>query len=218
MDSWFIYAFKVGQKYDTNIRQVLQLPWPKLAWKTLIKKQVIEVWRTKLLHQIQDKSTLKMMIPGNTLMTKPHPLWEACKGKTFQVKAATARARMLVGRFQLQTTRARFSKVPMSMECPICETEDEDIVHFLCRCPKLEDERHQRMKDFKALFTQEGLEEPRTDEELASALLNGGIFRVLVGSRHKYSAEGQPMVTKSVTLVKNMVTAQQLPNLIQTTS
>ena len=155
-----------------------------------------------------------MMIPGNTLMTKPHPLWEACKGKTFQVKAATARARMLVGRFQLQTTRARFSKVPMSMECPICETEDEDIVHFLCRCPKLEAERHQRMKDFKALFTQEGLEEPRTDEELASALLNGGIFRVLVGSRHKYSVEGQPMVTKTVTLVKNMVTAQQLPNLI----
>ena len=156
------------------------------------------------------------MIPGNTWMTTPHPLWEACKGKTFQVKAATARARMLVGRFQLQTTRARFSKALVSTECPICETEDEDIVHFLCRCPKLEAERHQRMKDFKALFTQEGLEEPRTNEELTTAVLNGGIFRVSVGSRHKHNVEGQPMVTKTkiITLKENMVTAQQLANLI----
>ena len=84
------------------------------------------------------------------------------------------------------------------------------------RCPKLEVERHRRMKDFNALFNQEGLKEPRTDEELTSALLNRGIFRVLVGSQHKYSVEGQPMVTKTktITLKGNMVTAQQLASLI----
>jgi hypothetical protein len=224
-NSWFAQAVRIGNKYGIDVRQMAQHPWPKLAWKKYTNTLVEEFWWNKILQEAKSKTTLKWMITDGIDGRNGTSFWKACMGKTYQVRAATTRARMLVGRYQLQATAAKIYKTCDSPLCLLCGEDDEDISHLICNCTKLQEVRASKVEDFIKLFRKEGLPPPSTTEELTMAILNGGIFQIYGGSWH-YMGQLQIKETVSVNkctnmkdhtiikLNKNLVTAQQLANLI----
>ena len=226
--SWFIQVVSIGEMYGIDVRSALIHPWPKLAWKKHVKSLVHEHWITTMTQRAEERSTLKWWLPVNALKGMAQPIWTSCKGKPYQVTAATSRARMLAGRYHTQSSKAKFSQGKLSPTCQLCGEEEENIEHFLCRCSALQKERVTRIKDLKTLYQEEGLLEPTTDEEMTSAILNGGAFEISVGSQHsencncncskqnvcKHKSNNSASNTYIVMLTEHHIVANQLCNLI----
>ncbi len=116
-------------------------------------------------------STLQWLILDPTWVGHHHPLWQACRGKPYQVQAATTRARLLVGRLPLQAVRASYTEDDPT--CQACFTAPEDTTHFLLQCPATENEVRPLIIDLQTLYSADGLPVPTTESELTSAILNG---------------------------------------------
>ena len=179
--SWFVYAQHVAAIYNIDIHRALRNPWPKQLWKQTTKRIIKEHWLRWLTQKAGEKSSLSWLIldtetPWRT-HTKPHPLWSACSGKQHQVTAATTRARLLVGRHNLQaaTWRREQGEDPT---CPLCHLEDETLLHLMTRCPKLDHVRAKKIPVMQGLYTAENLDPPQTQNEICSAMLNGGAYQV----------------------------------------
>jgi hypothetical protein len=53
------------------------------------------------------------------------------------VRKSIIKARIITGTLSLQKDRQRFNKFDISSICPMWKLEDEDIIHFLLKCPLL---------------------------------------------------------------------------------
>lgn len=192
-NSWFTQIAKLGHSYGINIHQAFQYPWTKLQWKKHTTLLIKDRWLTKLITEAENKKTLKWLIVHSSWVGNLHPLWSACRGKTFQVEAATTRVRILVGRYNLQSQRVKFLKQNVNPNCPLCNQEEEDTPHFLIRCPKLQRERDSRLEKVCQIYKEESLKPPATDVEKCSAVLNGWGYRSdlintdLIILKHKHS-------------------------------
>ena len=207
--SWFAHLTDIGMTYGIDLQHVFRFPWKKLPWKHFCKQTIEDFWRLKLIRAAAEKSSLQWYILDRSVSSpyKPNPLWECCAGKPFQVGAATHRARLLVGRHQLRCTSWRQVKGE-SPKCPLCETENEDIIHFLVDCVALKEVRKDRLSDLLSLYTSEQLPTPVTPEEICSAVLNGDSFRIsrtrqVLWPHYRY-----------VTCKKHSKKAHQLANLL----
>ncbi len=74
--------------------------------------------------------TLSWLIVDTIWMGKSHPIWLACTGKPFQKKTANIRALLLKDWYSLQANKVHFTKHDSDALCPICASEQEDVVHF----------------------------------------------------------------------------------------
>ena len=92
------------------------------------------------------KSTLKFCNIGNLEIGKTHSVWNSTLSEVSDVKKSVIKARMLAGVYILQKQKFRFDNVESSL-CPLCYTEEEDIVHFLARCPVFHEIRKQYVDD-----------------------------------------------------------------------
>ncbi len=173
--SWFIYASTVADTYQIDLHQVIMAPWPKQTWKQHVKTVVVTHWQDRLREEALTKSSLKMWVTrdenGNLDM------WKACQGKTFLVEATVTRLRMLTGRYQLQTTRAKYNQYEIDTTCPLCKEAPETITHFLMECGKLEAIRRSRTSNILIQMQSFNMEIPKSSEEWSMAVLNGGWFQ-----------------------------------------
>ncbi len=183
--SWFAQAIEIAQKYNINLVSSLQSPWPKLAWKKYMKTVVRDWWHQELSAGAAQKSTLQYLELNH--LEKPHPLWTCCGGKRYQAEASTTRARMLTGRYGLHAERSRFKQRQVSPTCPLCGEQDEDIIHLIAICPVLESTRMPLLQDLKTIYIQSHIRPPSTPLEVTKAVLNGGGYKIEVGSRHATS-------------------------------
>ncbi len=172
--SWFIYAAKLGNQYDINMIDMFLYPWPKRVWNSFIRKRVLELYWDKLMTEAQTKSTLQNLDFGALLIGRPHPIWSTCGGKLHQVTASMWRARLLVGRYTLQATKAKYNQHKVNSTCPLCGYHTENLSHFLLHCPTLRDTREGIVRDISDGISAKGSITPSSDNEWCDFILNGG--------------------------------------------
>ncbi len=175
--SWFIYTAEIGDLYGLDVRQQVINPWPKDTWKTHIRTAVTEKWRERLFTNAAKKTTLKRLLHPSEL-NQAHPVWSSCAGCPYLVEKATVRARLLVDRVTLQSSKAKFSNHAVAPDCVLCGRESEDMKHFLLDCPNLDETRGTKIKDMQSMYKQEGVEPPTSAGEIISAILNASGYRV----------------------------------------
>ena len=118
-----------------------------MVWKHFVRSTITQYWQEKHGAETGTKSILNMWIiseNNNIGMLK------ACQSKIYLVEATTTRMRMLAGRYQLQTTRAKYNQYAVDPTCPLCLKEPETITHFLMECVVLEQTRRPKVSGILA--------------------------------------------------------------------
>ncbi len=181
--SWFTQARNLATKYGIDASFV---PWPKLAWKSHISEMVKLYWEDQLRKAALSKKTLQYLLQGPHPSSLPHPLWQVCRGNSFQTSAAMTRARMLVGRYPVQEILHSVYQKADSPTCQLCCTDTETLEHLIASCPSLHHIRSRFVRRLKEIYTEEGWPAPETPAEITSATLNGAIFMLdsMVDNRH----------------------------------
>lgn len=176
-NSWFSYCNTIAVSYDINLLPALTAPWVPHTWKKHVRSIVTTHWKCNLQLAASSKSSLSRLLLDHCPPTGPHPVWTSCGGRSYKVKAAMTRAKMLAGRFILQADRARFNQFAVDPTCKLCDSGPEDMTHFIATCPALQEAREQPISDFMALYQASQITPPTTDLELCSAVLNGGPYQ-----------------------------------------
>ena len=101
--SWFTHLEEIATTYEIDLHQALQMPWPKNSWKSFCKNAVKCHWSNKMLTNASQKSTLKHIV-WNNWIEQAHGKWRVCRERPFLSEAATTRARILVGRINIQAS------------------------------------------------------------------------------------------------------------------
>jgi hypothetical protein len=79
-------------------------------------------------------------------------LWVAHREE--EVKKAQIKARLLTGTYLLQSDMQRFSKEKDEQKCELCQIEQENMEHFLLRCPALNEKRKITLSKLKQTLIQ----------------------------------------------------------------
>ena len=158
--SWFSYALNIAQQYDIDLHLALSITWPKDSWKTYCKTRVRDLWQDRLLAGAATKSTLSQLIL-DIEERGPHLAWRICQGSPFRARAATTRARMLVGRCGLYGDRWRISTGEVT-SCPLCAHHTEDAEHLLITCTALQAERGDTLSRFQEIWRADAVTPPST--------------------------------------------------------
>ena len=73
---------------------------------------------------------------------------------TQEVKKAQIKARLLTGTYLLQSDMQRFSKEKDEQKCELCQIEQDNMEHFLLRCPVLNEKRKITLSKLKQTLIQ----------------------------------------------------------------
>jgi hypothetical protein len=73
---------------------------------------------------------------------------------TREVKKAQIKARLLTGTYLLQSDMQRFLKEKDEQKCELCQIEQENMEHFLLRCPALNEKRKTTLSKLKQTLIQ----------------------------------------------------------------
>ena len=76
---------------------------------------------------------------------KPHNLWKVVNSRTFEVRKAEVKARVLTETYTLQSKAAKYNKNETTPTCQLCENAVEDTEHFVLHCPATHDVRAKHM-------------------------------------------------------------------------
>jgi hypothetical protein len=152
--SWFQHVSNLGDKYDINIHTALNMPDEKITWKNKTKKAILGSVTMDLTYSAACKTTLKWWIWPGYISTSAHQLWLCCNGKSSKIAAATVRSKMLVGRFKTEeeVKRMQSKAHKLNARCQLCHEEDEDILHIIARCQRLEEIRNPRVKLLQEIY------------------------------------------------------------------
>ena len=161
--SWFTHLEEIAITYEIDLHQALQMPWPKNSWKSFCKNVVKCHWSNKMLTNASQKSTLKHVV-WNNWIEQAHGIWRVCRERPFLSEAATTRARILVGRINIQASSWKKHKGE-DPRCPMCE-EEEDIQHLLVTCPATHAIRDERIPEIRDLYKAEEKRPPRSRSEV----------------------------------------------------
>jgi hypothetical protein len=178
-----VHIRRLGVKYGISVDRAMMYPLPKYAWKLHVNNLITQHWLVDLTLEARQKKTLDWLILDPSWIGHPHPLWWACRGKPFQVEAAAVRALLLTGRYGLQADRVHYTKQESNPICLLCQTEEENAVHFCILCPIITEDVKSKVSDLLAMYTSVGQRPPKSPLETTSAILNGWAY-VIDGSAH----------------------------------
>lgn len=130
--SWFAMVREIAIQYNIELIMETQCPRSKLAWKTYIKKTILQDTKFKLLSEASNKSTLNNIYLED-LIWGSHTIWSRTP-TTIHIREATQiRAKMLAGSYILETNRYKFGISDTDI-CKCCGSSPETMVHFLLEC------------------------------------------------------------------------------------
>ena len=75
-------------------------------------------------------------------MEHTHNIWDTVEHSVIEVRKATTKARMLTGTYIRQVHTNKFNQAKIHTICPLCRTEDDNLLHILTRCPAYTEERN----------------------------------------------------------------------------
>ena len=139
---WFTAATEITEKYGLLeiLIQALYGHITKNSWKRQVNSRIRHAWHIKLIDICHSSSSLKFLDTTKIEWGKAHFIWPV-KGDSRLRTAAAYRAKLLTGTYILQHNTAKFNPRESSPICPLCHQENEDIPHFLLRCPSTNDAR-----------------------------------------------------------------------------
>ncbi|CAC5407671.1 unnamed protein product [Mytilus coruscus] len=110
----------------------------KFTWKHTVRSAISDFWNDKFRTEIAQKSTLNRLDTNSIKIGETHPVWNSALNIPDETKRAIVKARILTGTYMLQSNKAKFGIDNVDATCPICFIEDENLIHFITRCPAFE--------------------------------------------------------------------------------
>ena len=141
--SWFGQIRSICHMYGlSHPLSLLNLPPPREHFKKTIKLKIADFWQSKLRSDARklEQKSLKYFHPEFMSITHPHPILTTA-GTSYEVNKMITQLRMLSGRYRVGSLLRHFSPTNSGI-CELCESETEDLPHFLVpRCSKLTNRR-----------------------------------------------------------------------------
>ncbi len=173
--SWFVWLGKVADIYGINLHPPLSSPWSKHQWKQYVNNTITTHWFYKFLSSASDKSSLRWISHASLKVGQCHPIWDTCPKSVHHIQAATIRARLLTGRYSVQSLRARFNQNEVNPTCRVCGLQSETITHMIVSCPALASIRQPYFSRISELLHAAGTRDPVSEDDWCSRLvLDGG--------------------------------------------
>ena len=164
--------------------QIANNPPVKDKWKHTTKLAIEDYWENELKEEAAKMKSLKHLNLRMCAMGYTHPVW-VCGSDPLQTTMATVKAALLVGRYPLTGSKCAGKK--QSSSCPLCNTEEESMAHFLLRCPGLEEHRTSYRTQLQDIFQRV----PAGDDE--------ALVRVILDPSHYVEAEDDIIKVEEVT-------------------
>ena len=144
--SWINQAKSILSKCELpSIYELLEAKPQKLQWKKQVKKAILEHWTNTLKKQANSMKSLSNLNLEACSLSKPHHVWGKSLSNPKSVIRTAVHAQLLTLRYPLTGYKhvgRNYSKL-----CPLCNQEEEEIEHFLLRCPLLQESRDQPLKE-----------------------------------------------------------------------
>ncbi|CAC5408163.1 unnamed protein product [Mytilus coruscus] len=121
-----------------SIDELLTTLSTKIKWKQSVRHAINTFWSNKFRSLSREKSTLIRLSSDTINIGEIHPVWKTATEIPGDIKKAITKARILTGTYLLQATEAKFNIGSTDPICPLCKLEEENLQHFLTRCPSLE--------------------------------------------------------------------------------
>ena len=152
-ESFFYNIRLILQKYKLPPVHLIQQKFPtKERWKVVIKQQVFNLWKKLLTEELSLKSSLNYMCKESIKIGQCHPVWNLQIKRRHDVRKSIIKVRIITGTFILQCHKNKFTPFQVSALCPLCETDMENIQHFLLKCPALASIQEKYIMEIKRLI------------------------------------------------------------------
>lgn len=176
--SWFRKLQHLADSYSIDACQNMLMPEPKQRWKKQTSEAIKLNSLEKMTAEAKTRQTLSWVIWSESWLGDPHPIWQACRGDAYGAAGASARLKMLVGRYPLQRDRYEF-RTAKSPLCLLCNSQEEDIVHMLLQCNKSKHLSQHKINILKTIYIEQGCKPPSNEFQVTSAILNGWAYAPL---------------------------------------
>ncbi|CAC5392438.1 unnamed protein product [Mytilus coruscus] len=110
----------------------------KIKWKQTVRYAINTFWSNRFRSLSKEKSTLNRLCTDTINIGEIHPVWKIASEIPGDTKKTITKARILTGTYLLQATKAKFNIGNTDPICPLCKLEEENLQHFLTKCPTLE--------------------------------------------------------------------------------
>ena len=118
-------------------QEYLKNPPTKTKWKKEIENRINKIWKEQCENIQEGKSTLKYIQIQEKPVGNAHNVWRSVQNNMKDVKAGEVKVRLLTQTYMLQKNRAKYSSNKISPLCILCGRDEEDLDHFILRCPEL---------------------------------------------------------------------------------
>ena len=144
--SWTTHVRKLLSRYSLpSAYEIMARPPSKLQWKKCVKRALEDFWTEKLRSDAAEQSSMRYLNLKVCVVGSPHHVWSSCGSQPFDSHRAAVKAKLLVGKYPLQTIVSRFSP-SKDATCLLCDLEAETRAHFLLHCNKLQAARQPWME------------------------------------------------------------------------
>ena len=148
-NSWFYQIREYCILYQLpHPYELLKTPLPKVKFKKLVKKRVIDYWEQILRTESLPLPSLNLFKPCFMSLTSTHPMWRTAGCSPTKVAMAVVQARMVSGRYRTEYLCRHWSKNKAGV-CQLtenCNSSLENLPHILAFCPALQSTREKLMK------------------------------------------------------------------------
>ena len=137
---------------DYNLPSMLDIlhdPPEKISWSRRTTKAIRSIWESKLKEEARSMSSLQYMVVDHCRLGQTHRVWKLEGLSSLEVSRATVKAKLLVGRYPLRSSRVAGKNY--NQKCPLCEHPSETTEHFLLFCLALSEERDSILEEIHAI-------------------------------------------------------------------
>lgn len=142
--SWFIGIKNLLMKYSLkHPLELLNSPPSKHDWKRTIKEQVNSYWRSRIIHDCTLYTKLRFLNFEEFKPNNTHSITYVDKSSDPSREAIyiANKLKIVTGAYILQSDRAKYG-CQESTICKLCDSEREDVTHFILDCKILDNVRN----------------------------------------------------------------------------
>ena len=155
-NSWFICVNKILRKYDLKeAYSYLDNPIKKSRWLSLVKLTVNDHWCTQLTTLAQLYKGLQYLSNHNLSKCKIHPILKHRCYSSLDISRIPVKLRPVTGTYVLQTKRIKYYRNESDPTCLLCGAAEENVLHFILQCEKLQLERVALLSEINAIWQNE---------------------------------------------------------------
>ena len=152
-NSWFIHCNQILHKYKLPyIYKLKHSTKSKDALKEKIKHKVDNYVHQSWVEEESGKSTLAYLNLHDCFVGKVHSCWKSVSHNTRDVRRAIIKVKILTGTYILQYNKAKFNQHDVSPICCLCEAAEEDRIHFLLGCSRLNSVRQKYLEKIRSIL------------------------------------------------------------------